>query len=64
MKVLYYSQNSYLKIPLPIYEMSKKTKVIGRKSKIYTNHNNIILEPVNKEWKEITVSSFNEKGIH
>lgn len=41
--------------------MSKKTKVIGRKSKTYTNHNNIILEPVNKGWKEITVLG---EGIH
>lgn len=36
--------------------MSKKTKIIGRKSKIHTNHNNIIVEPVNKGWKEITDS--------
>lgn len=35
--------------------MSKKTKVIGKKSKIYTNHK-AIFEFVNKERKKITES--------
>lgn len=44
-----------------MYEMSKKTKVIGEKrSKIYTNHNKVMFEPVNKEWKKITESRENE----